>query len=725
MSVLANLLALLSLDNSSYLEGIEASQGATSSFTSGLSNIGGAVVVGGLTLAASAIAAVGTAAWEAGNTVDGAMDSIATATGATGEELQGLRTDFDSVFSSVPTDAQSAADVIGTLNARLDASGPALQNLAIPLLETTRILGGDALANAEGFSRVIGDWNIPLENASGSLDALFVAAQKTGAPLEGLMDRIVQYGAPLRGFGLGFEQSAALLSKWEAEGVNVETVMAGMRIAAGKFTKSGKDMATGLWDTVDAITNAESSTEALSIATEIFGAKAAVDMVDTIRSGKFDIDALAESLMNVDGAVMDAANSTADWGETWTKFKNKITVALAPIGAGMMDAASGALEQVAAIFQRPEVQQGISTFATLAVQGINTVIEYVPALIDGVFTFVAFLQENEGIVVGILAALGYAALTWGITTAAAAWTAMAPLLPVIAVLALVALGAYLLYEAWTNNWGGIQQKVLPIIESLKNALTVAWTWMSTVLWPFLVTLGGTIKDNIGTALAWMSDLWTNSLLPAMLAVYSWLSAYLFPLFIALAEFWSTVFNLALSIMAGIWQNILLPALSQVSYWVKNKIWPIFQVLGEFIKETLSPAIEGLANFMSGALVEAFEGISSAISDVIGYIEDMTEALKNIKLPTWLTPGSPTPWEIGLVGINSEMEKLADSNLPNLSAKLEIDPAGSAPGLQADESAGPTAGDAPIVVQVMSGDALDLERIAYRVAEIMMARRATA
>ena len=48
------------------------------------------------------------------------------------------------------------------------------------------MLGGDITANAEGFTRVIGDWNIPVENAASSLDVLFVAAQKTGAPLDSL-----------------------------------------------------------------------------------------------------------------------------------------------------------------------------------------------------------------------------------------------------------------------------------------------------------------------------------------------------------------------------------------------------------------------------------------------------------------------------------------------------------------------------------------------------------
>lgn len=664
MSVLANLLALLSLDNSSYLQGIESSKGATSNFTGGLASIGGAVVVGGLTAAASAVTAVGIAAWDAGNVVDGAMDTISVATGATGEELAGLRNDFEEVFKNVPADADATAGVIGILNSRLDASGPALQNLAVPLLETSRLLGGDAVANAEGFSRVIGDWNIPLDQASGSLDTLFVASQKTGAPLDVLMERIVQYGAPLRGFGLGFEQSAALLSKWEAEGVNVETVMGGMRIAAGKFTKDGKDMATGLWDTVDAITNAESSTDALSIATEIFGAKAAVDLVDTIRGGKFDIDALTESMMSADGAVMDAAASTADWGEKWSQFKNKITVALAPIGEGMMDAAGGALEQVVGIFERPEVQQGLTTFATMAVQGITAVVTHIPPLINGLLAFITFMQQNEGIVVGILAALGLAATVWGVVTAAAAWTAMAPLLPVIAILALVAAGAYLLYLAWTNNFGGIQDKAAAVWAFLQPLFAQLTTWL---------------KVNIPADIAALAQFWTGTLLPAITTVWNWINTNLVPLFSALINVWFAGLKLQITALAGFWQNVLLPAIQKFSNWMSENVLPVIQKVAEWLTRDLKPA---------------FDGLSKGIQTVTGWLEKLAGGLNNLKLPDWLTPGSPTPWEIGLWGIGDAMSDLARKQLPTFNAELRLQPAGI--GLESGRTGLSNAGGMPVV-----------------------------
>lgn len=496
-TALSNLLALLSLDESNYLSGLDSSKKATDSFAGNLSNIGGAVVVGALTAIGTAIVGVGSFAFDAAETVDEAFDNIAVKTGATGDELSTLQDDFSKVFSSVPTDATSASDAIGILNSRLDITGGTLQNIATPLLELTRMLGGDIKTNAENFTRVIGDWNIPVEDAAGTLDSLFVASQKTGAPIDTLMQQIVQYGAPMRNFGFSFEESAGLLASFAAQGVNTEIVMSGLRTAQGKFITQGKDMNTGLWDTVDAIQNAATKTDALAIATEIFGAKAAGDMVDTILAGKFSLDGLVDSMTNADGAIMDAASATADWGEKWKVFQNKMTTALAPIGEKLREGFGSALDQLVEIFNRPDVQAAITQFADFAVVAIGKVVEYIPTFIQGISDLIVFLQNNQGIIVGVFAALGVAALAWGVTTAVAAWTAMAPLLPVIGVILLIAGAAYLLYQAWTNNWGGIQEITATAIENIKMAIQGVVDFFMAV-WnnPLFQTVVQTAMSNV-------------------------------------------------------------------------------------------------------------------------------------------------------------------------------------------------------------------------------------
>lgn len=496
-TTLSNLLALLALDESAYLKGLESSSKATDSFAGNLANVGGAVVVGALTVVATAVVAVGSAAFDAAETVDEAFDSIAVATGAQGEDLAQLQDDWKVVFTSVPADAGAAADAISVLNSRLDITGPALQNLAIPLLEVSRLLETDVTQNAEEFTRVIGDWNLPVENAAGSLDALFVASQQTGADLNTLMQQVVQYGAPMRNFGFSFEEATSLLASFAAQGVNTEIVLSGLRIAQGKFITQGKDMKTGLWETVDAIQNAASQTDALAIATEIFGAKAAGDMVDTILAGKFSIDELVASMQNADGAILDAADATSDWGEKWKVFQNQMTLVLAPMGEKIREAFGSALNSVVEVFNRPDVQSAITKFADFAVIAIGKLVEYIPIVIDGFFQFVEFLKNNEGILIGVFVGLAAAALVWAAASIAAAWGTIVAMAPVIAVIALIALAAYLLYEAWSNNWGGIQEIVAQGVANIQTFIQGVMDFFIAV-WqnPLIQSIVQTVLANI-------------------------------------------------------------------------------------------------------------------------------------------------------------------------------------------------------------------------------------
>lgn len=700
MTVLANLLALLSLDDNAYLEALNSSKAATNTFAQNLSNVGGAVVVGALTAAGAAVTAVGVAAWDAGNTMDEAMDKIAVATGETGEELDFLRGDFESVFTSIPTDAGVAADALGVLYSRLDVAGPILQDITKSMLEMSRITGGDATANSELFSRVIGDWNIPILQARGSMDKLFVAAQKTGAPIDNLMAQVVAYGAPMRNFGFTFEEAAGILASFEAQGVNTEIVMSGLRIAQGKFIKQGVDMNTGLWDSVEAIQNATSETDALAIATETFGAKAAGDMFDTIRSGKFDVDALVESMMNADGAIMEAGESTADWGEKWQTFRNKITVALAPVGETMMDALGTAMDAVVAIFERPDVQAGISTFVTMIGNFISQAVTYIPVLIDGFFQFITFLQNNQGIVIGILAALGVAALAWGITTAIAAWTALAPLLPVIAVIAAIAAAAYLLYQAWTTNFDGIQEKVTAFWANLQPTFEALKAWLGVA---------------IPAAIQWLSNLWSGTLLPALQAVWSFISTYVLPLLGAIGQVIGAVIMNAVRQWSAFLTNVLVPALSKFWEWIEQNILPTLQKFASWVADKVQPALEG---------------IGGVIEDVIGWLGVLADMINNLELPDWLTPGSPTPWEIGLWGVGDALQHLARTEMPAFRSSLELQaqPVGLGGGQLAVGGGGMGGGGNVFNINVTSDGITDEKDVARKIAaavEVILRERGLA
>lgn len=71
----------------------------------------------------------------------------------------------------------------------------------------------------------------------------------------------------------------------------------------------------------------------------------------------------------------------------------------------------------------------------------------------------------------------------------------------------------------------------------------------------------------------------------------------------------------------------------------------------------------------------FSSINKAIMTMVNAIAKLKAAFASIKLPKALTPGSPTPFEIGLMGINEQMRLLATRAIPDMNAGLNVAPVG--------------------------------------------------
>lgn len=281
------------------------------------------------------------------------------------------------------------------------------------------------------------------------------------------------------------------------------------------------------------------------------------------------------------------------------------------------------------------------------------------------FTFLSpTTQKVIMIVLAVVAAIGpllmvVGGLISGITAiipiVTAVGTALAGAIPIIlAVAAVVAL----LYLAWTNNWGGIRDKMAAV-----------WAWLQ----PILKNLWDWLKTNIPLALQALADYWQNQLLPAIQTVWEWMNSSLFPFFQALGEFLGAVFGVALKALAGIWENVLAPALENVWDWLSVKLMPVFEALSNFWTTTLQPIVEAMAKWFGEKLAGAFSGLSTTIEKVTDWLNTMADILNNLTLPDWMTPGSPTPWEIGLLGVSDMLRKVGDIRLPALAASMQMMP----------------------------------------------------
>lgn len=244
-------------------------------------------------------------------------------------------------------------------------------------------------------------------------------------------------------------------------------------------------------------------------------------------------------------------------------------------------------------------------------------------------------------------------------------------------------------------------------ETLKPALEAVWAFLKDSVFPIFTTAWEWLQEKLPAAVQTLSDFWNETLLPAITAVWAFIDEYIIPIFNALVDVYIAALNLALTALQGIWEKVLLPALEAVWKFIKEDIGPILEELAEgwlagvqlaaetlatFWTETLKPALEAVWKFIRDnlgpilewfrdevvkRLTDALDGLKGALTWVKDRLNELKDALKNVKLPDWLTPGSPTPFEMGLRGIADAMAELNRVELPRLQTNLAM--AGAAGG----------------------------------------------
>lgn len=391
--------------------------GAVKSGNSSLGSFGKAV--GKVALGVGAAAAAAVAGLTAiGGTFDDATDTIRVGTGATGAALEGLQADFKSVVSDVPTDFGRAATAIADLNTRTGQTGEGLQDLAKRSLELSRITGTDIGEVVSTTTRLFGDWSIATGDQAETLDKLFRASQSTGIGVDKLADTVVSFGAPLRQMGFSFEESIAMLGKWEKEGVNTEAILGGLKQALGKMAKAGKEPVAEFKRLSEAIANAGSAGEANSIAVEAFGSRAGPDLAAAIREGRFELSDYLDAVNNGSDTIMQAAEDTKDWRESLQEFKNKALVLIEPVATRVFGAVSNAMDVLGPQLMALGEEWGPKVFAAFDEIGRVVQTYVVPAFheisgwwdTNGPTVIAGATAVKDGIVAAFTAVV--AAVTW-------------------------------------------------------------------------------------------------------------------------------------------------------------------------------------------------------------------------------------------------------------------------------------------------------------------------
>ena len=678
----------------------------------------GNLVSEGINLVIDGLKNLATAASESWKEFDGGMDTIIAKTGATGDVADQLNDVYKRVSKQFVGDFSELGTAVGEVNTRFGATGDDLEDLSIKFLRFSKLNGTNVNNSIDKVQSTMAAWGITTDNTGTFLDLLNKAGQDTGVSVDQLADSLKGNAAQLKEMGLSAADSAGFLANLDKNGLDTSGTLAGLKKALTNAAKEGKPMSTALSEVQDSILNAKDSTEAITISTELFGAKTGATIAEAVRSGKINFKQLGTSMKDFKGNVDTTFEATQD-------APDKFALALQGIRVDMAETAGKLLEKYA-----PQIEKGLE----MASDAVETLFGWV----DKFFTF---MEKNGKTVLSILGGIVTAFVAFKAVTIVAtaigifktlfltikagtgifvALNAVMGLNPIALIVAAIAglIAAFVLLwnncdefrEFWLNLWETIKEKAVdiwenylkPVIDAIVEGVT--WLW-ENVLSPIIEY----VKEGFKLLVEGIQALWENILRPIFEKIgeiFTWLwenvfSPYLenikktFKLvFEGIQTLWNEVlkpvFEKIGEIFSWLWEKVLSPTIGKIKDNFKNlfegiqTVWneilkPVFEKIGEVFKhiwedvmipvintmltafKNFADTIKGIFEGIWGAIKKIINGILGGMetlaNGVVGGMNKVIDAMNNLhfELPDWLGGYS--------VGFN--LDHLKEVSLPRL------------------------------------------------------------
>jgi len=280
-------------------------------------------------------AVIGTAAFASAIVVDEAFDEVIKLTGATGDALESLNNSFNDVARRVPASMDSIGAAVGEINTRLGLVGGELTSVTESFLKFADVNNVEVKSAVANVTRLMGDWGVASTDANLLLDKLTAASQATGISIDDLSVTAVNYGVQLRALGFNLDQSIALLSKFEKEGVSTEKIVSGLSIALGRLAEAGiDDTGKAFEELIKGLKDTTSVGEATREAIEILGMRAGPDFALAVKEGRFEYQDYLAVIESSSGILEQTYQNTLGFSESVLQLKNNFAL----LSATLLDA---------------------------------------------------------------------------------------------------------------------------------------------------------------------------------------------------------------------------------------------------------------------------------------------------------------------------------------------------------------------------------------------------
>ena len=434
-----------------------------------LQELGGQLVEVGETLTQKftvPLMALGGVSLASFKTIDDAYDIVIAKTGATGDELEDLKGTVNDLTTSMNTDFETAGKTIGEVNTRFGVTGDDLEDLSRLFIQFADINSTDVANSIDQTQKIMAAYGLSLEDIPALLDSMNAEGQRTGVSMDQLEQSLLKNAAAFDEMGLDAFSAVGFLGDLEVSGVDSSVALAGLNKALVNATKEGKPLDQALQELDESMKNAESDTEAMQMAMELFGAKNAPAIVKACKEGSLSFTDLGTAAEDSGGSVEDTFNAMQSPMDNFQQVMNNLLELGYEIGSALMPIIQQAVETIIPIIQDlvdkwngldPGMQDFIVN-AGLVVAAIGPVITLVGTIVGGLG--------------GLISTVGTLITVVG-----------APLLGAIA--AAIAIGV-LLWQNWDTIktkakelWEKISQTFEDIKSTISEKVSAAWETVTT------------------------------------------------------------------------------------------------------------------------------------------------------------------------------------------------------------------------------------------------------
>ncbi|MCP3856952.1 MAG: hypothetical protein GY698_19825, partial [Actinomycetia bacterium] len=167
-----------------------------------------------------------------------------------------------------------------------------------------------------------------------------------------LQEQLRNYGPIFQNIGFDASETSVIMGQFAKAGIDISKVSPALNKFSRDVAAVGGDPMTALLDITQAINDAASTTDALNIASDAFGAEGAQRMVTAVRDAGVGFEDLQDALAGSEGGIALAAEQTATLGEKWREFTNKVLVQLEPVATRVFGFVMDAMDRLGPIAEQ-------------------------------------------------------------------------------------------------------------------------------------------------------------------------------------------------------------------------------------------------------------------------------------------------------------------------------------------------------------------------------------